>query len=984
MERMERKLASVLFVDLVASTDLVSGSDPEFVRRRVTRFFDSVAQCVTTHGGIVEKFAGDAVMAAFGVPLAHEDDGERAVRAALAILEKMHELGVEVRIGVETGEVVADASDSTFATGPAVNLAARLQQAAGSGEILIGPGTARLTQGLFEVTPTGSLDLRGFPEPVNAWRVDSACAGGRPLGTLQAPLVGREEELELLETTFSRTVRHGRTALFTVYGDPGVGKSRLAREFVAGLEGATVLSGRCLPYGEGVTYWPLAEMVKASAGISDDDPSEQAREKLRAYCEDEAVADLLGLAAGVLEALEGERAQQEIAWAARAWAEKLAQVQPLVLVFEDIHWAEEPLLDLIEHLAAWVKDAPLLLLCLARSELLDVRPTWGGGRVRSTAIELEPLPPEESEELVRALLAERDLTLDVEAILAKSEGNPLFVEETIRMLVEQDGHRADAGRIPDTLQALIAARIDRLAPAKRTALQRASVVGRIFWPTAIAHLSPESAAEEVEHALDDLLLRDLIVRESRSSITGEEAFKFKHVLIREVAYAGLSKSDRAEYHERFADWLHERAGEELLEIRAFHLDQAARLQEELDGRPSLELAEDAARALTKAGKRALAREAFRTARKLLLRAAELRPTLDRRYLAARAAWRLGDLTAVAVEMKEVRAAAAEAGERTLEGRALTALAESALLQRADAMEALRLLEQALEVLEGAHPEVLFDPLWNRAQVAGWLGDGSGYEEWAKRALAAARDAERKDLEALVTLGLAQTYLVRLEVSEAQPLAERAIELAEESGSVTGRAAGHWALAWLEHTRGRYAEAAEAYRTARDTYAEIGLTAMEASMNLHLGRVAIALGDESGAEKLLREAVRTLKGLKDRARLCEAQRTLAQLLAGQGRLEEAERLALEARETVGPEDRISLSTTKLALGVVRAAQGRDAEAEALMRQAVEGLERFELYAPEREALRVLAGFLRSRGREDEAAEAEERLSELMARSTAQIA
>src|SRR5919198_774021 len=308
---MERKLATVLF--------------PEVVRRRVTRFFEQVSRCIETHGGTVEKFAGDAVMAAFGIPRSHEDDAERAVRAALAIQESMGDLGVEARIGVEAGEVVADDSDSTFATGEAVNIAARLQQTAKPGQILIGPGAYRLTVGRAVTEDVGPLELRGRATPLWAWRVVSA-VDGAPHSRVEAPLVGRLAELELLENTYERAVRDRRAALFTIYGDPGVGKSRLAREFLAGLEGATVLVGRCLPYGEGVTYWPLAEMVKASAGITDDDPLDEAHEKLRACCEDEAVADLLGLAVGVLEAVEGDRSQQEIAWAAREFVDRLADV----------------------------------------------------------------------------------------------------------------------------------------------------------------------------------------------------------------------------------------------------------------------------------------------------------------------------------------------------------------------------------------------------------------------------------------------------------------------------------------------------------------------------------------------------------------------------------------------------------------------------------------------------------------------------------
>ena len=354
-QTVERKLATVLFVDLVDSTKLVTGSDPEVVRRKVTEFFDRVSHCVTVHGGIVEKFAGDAVLAAFGIPQAHEDDAERAARAGLGMRDAVRELGLEARIGIEAGEVVVDQGDSTFATGEAVNLAARLQQVAKPGEILLGPTAHRLARGRLLVEDAGPLELKGMGAALRSWRV---------VGTLDtrkvhitAPLVGRDTELELLENTYARTLRDGRAHLFTVYGEPGVGKSRLAREFVDSVEGASVLTGRCLPYGEGITYWPLAEMIKAATGISDDEPLEEAFEKLRACCEDDAVADLIGLAAGLLEAVEGERGAEEIAWAARAVMSTLGEVQPLVLFFEDIHWAEEPLLELIEHLADWVKSA---------------------------------------------------------------------------------------------------------------------------------------------------------------------------------------------------------------------------------------------------------------------------------------------------------------------------------------------------------------------------------------------------------------------------------------------------------------------------------------------------------------------------------------------------------------------------------------------------------------------------------------------------
>src|SRR5688572_21050260 len=498
-------------------------------------------------------------MAAFGIPQAHEDDAERAIRAAAAILDSVHGLGLEARIGVEAGEVVADDSDSTFATGEAVNVAARLQQAAQPGEILIGPLARRLTTACVETEEAGLLELKGFGAPLEAWRLVAVRDGDTRAPSVVASFIGRDFELELLQNTYARVARDRRAHLFTVYGDPGVGKSRLAREFAESVEGATILVGRSLPYGEGVTYWPLAEMVKVAAGIADDDPVQEAVGKLRACCGDDAVADLLALAVGVLEGIETERSQQEIAWAAREWAAELADARPLILVFEDVHWAEEPLLELIEHLAERVKDAPLMILCLARPELLDIRPSWGGGRLRAAATELEPLAPEESEELLDALLADRELsTSERKTLLEKTEGNPLFVEETTRMLLEGG---TSSKRIPDTLQAMIAARIDRLPRNEKRLLQRAAVIGRIFWEGAVERLLPD--LHDLEPVFDDLLQRDFVTRESRTTITGERAYRFKHVLIRDVAYAGLTKGARAELHQEVAGWLAEIAAEEL-------------------------------------------------------------------------------------------------------------------------------------------------------------------------------------------------------------------------------------------------------------------------------------------------------------------------------------------------------------------------------------------------------------------------------------
>ncbi len=970
---MERKLATVLFVDLVGSTALVSASDPEVVRRRVTGFFDQVSHCVATHGGIVEKFAGDAVLAAFGVAQAHEDDAERAVRAGLGILDAVRGLELEARVGIEAGEVVVDEADSTFATGEAIVLAARLQQAAEPGQILIGPGAWRLTHAGIETEEVGPLVVKGRAEPLPAWRVVCALDAPRPVGAVVAPFVGREAELELLANTFERTVRDSRAHLVTVYGEPGVGKSRLVREFVSSLEGATVLSGRCLPYGEGITYWPLAEMVKVSAGISDDDPVKKAMEKLRACCEDEAVADLLALASGALEAVEADRSQEEIAWAAREWAESLANVQPLVLVFEDIHWADEVLLELVEHLATWVREAPLLLLCLARPELLDVRSGWGGGRLRATAVELEPLRPPESEELLEALLGEDGVPPDARReLLEKTEGNPLFLEETVRMLTETaDGYAPE--RIPDTLQALIAARIDRLPGERKALVHRAAVIGRVFWEGAVRQLAADDLGE-ISPLLEDLLLRDFLLREPRSSIAGEKAFRFKHVLIREVAYAGLTKEERARHHARFAEWLRERAGEELLEIRAYHLDQAALLHAELEATVPPELARAAAAALEEAGRRALAREANRSGRKLLLRAIELEPALARRYHAALAASRLSDFPAVSREMEQVLEEARETGDASIEGKALTALAEVALLRDGDLPRACRLVDQALAVLD---PDERFPALQMRAKSAWWTGDWETHERVVTEALEIARRLGRKDLEAAALIEASTAFRHGDRLAEAGEMTSRALELARESGSIVARGEALSTLAAVRLYQGQVDEAQPLLEEARILLAEAGAAWNHARVLNDIAWAAQLRGDPATAEKVLRDAIRLLKPLEDRGTLCESQRGLAEVLIDLGRLDEAERLALEAIETVGEHDVSSRATTTMTLGLVRAAQGRDEEGERLFLEALALLEGAGFRNLELWILRRLDRFLRRRGREEEAAAYARRLDELAA-------
>jgi class 3 adenylate cyclase/tetratricopeptide (TPR) repeat protein len=955
----------VLVVDLVGSTALVAGTDPEVARRRVARFFELVTNAVEAHGGTVEKLAGDGVLAAFGVPLVHEDDAERALRAALQILAGIGVLGVECRIGIEAGEVVSD-GDASFATGKAVSLAAGLQQAASPNEVLVGEGARGLAGHAVELEEVGPRTLAGFAEPVQVWR--AVCAPerrGRPFGVLSAPLIGREVELALLRNTFARTARDRRAHLVTIYGEPGVGKSRLARDFAAGLEGATVLVGRCLPYGEGVTYWPLAEMVKASAGITDDDPAEKAREKLLARCHDEAVVDLLALASGVGDAADSDRSRHEIAWAARAWAEGVAADGPVVLGFEDIHWAEEPLLGLVEHLAGRVRAAPLLIVCLARPELLEVYPGWGGGRIRSATIELGALDRHDSESLVDALLADAALSPELrDDVLAKTEGNPLFVEETVRMLADGTHGRAP---IPDTVQALIAARIDGLPRAAKIVLQRAAVIGRVFWRGAVAELSGD--VEDVDEVVDGLLMRDFLLRESHSSISGEDAFRFKHILIREIAYSGLTKSARAELHAAFAAWLQERGVEELVEIRAYHLDRAVALLTELDGGAAPELVREAASALEAGGMRALAREANRSGRHLLLRAVELEPTLERRYQAARAAWRLDDIPAVGLEMERVRADAHDAGDRRIEGRALIALGEVVVFRDSDAPRSRQLIEEALALLEPGDFMGRFDALRELSTLARWAGDRAGARTYAHQAFDVSRESGRKDVMSAAANGLASSFLWAYELDRAEEFALEARRLAEETGGIVTRGQALNVLANVAELRGASAEAIALYEEAIALFAEAGAVLEQARSLNHLAELVFLRGDADRGERLAREAVRMLKPLGDRGYLCESQRILAEILVQKGRLEEAERSALEALEIVGPQDVTSLATTRMALGLVRAAQGRDAEAEHLLRDAVDRATRLAPGWICAGTVRRLALFLRARGRPGEADELE---------------
>jgi class 3 adenylate cyclase/tetratricopeptide (TPR) repeat protein len=924
----ERKVATVLFVDLVDSTTLVAGADPEVVRGRVSAYFERVSASIARHGGTVEKFAGDAVMAAFGVPAAHEDDALRALRAALELVPEVEALGLAVRVGVESSEVVVDEAESTFATGEAVNLAARLQQAAEPGQILLGQGVRRATAGTVEAESVGPLEVKGWPEPLWAWRLLRVHDPRRlPLGT---PFIGREAELELLENSFRRAVRDSTAQLVTVFGEPGLGKSRLVAEFLDSLERVTTLSGRTLPYGEGVTYWPLASMIKASAGITDDNPASEAFEKLRRSCESEAVAELLAAALGVLGAAEGERTPEELTWAALRWAEQLASLQPLVLVFEDVHWAEEPLLDLIEHLARSLRDVPVLVVAIARPDLLDARPSWGGGIRRASAIDLAPLAPPESEELAQALLAGSDVPPAQQAVvLDRAEGNPLFLEEIARMLRETE----EVDRLPDTVQALIAARIDRLDPAEKRVLQSAALIGRIFWRDALETLDAEL---DVHTLLDRLLDREFVVPEERSTISGVRAFRFKHVLIRDVAYGGMSKALRAVKHEAFARWLDEHARDELVGIRAHHLDEAARLRGELEGAIPDELAHAAASALEETGRRALRRGAFVVARRTLLRAGELEPSAGRRYLAAHAAWRLSDVPTVLEETEAALAEARAARLPDIEGRALILLADLALHAESDVARAHDLADEALAILPADEPAGLYDAHSLIARIFWWRGDAAGVTRHAEAMIDVAHEAGWPELESLALTWLASVAGVQGDDARGLELIDRAQMLAESSGS---REALGFALAVRGRRYGKD-ESEEAERwllEALDVLRETGAAGRYGWALSNLAGVYEERCDIPRAEKTFREAVGVLRGTHEQGYLVEAERGLAEVLAQQGKIDEADRIVAAVQRRVGREDVWTQASILHATGIVRAAQGRTDEALAAFSAALEIIE-----------------------------------------------
>jgi len=560
----ERRIVSVLFVDLVGFTSRAERLDPEDVRAILTPYHERARTELERFGGTVEKFVGDAVMAVFGAPTAYGDDAERAVRAAIAIRDWAGEDGLQVRLAVNTGEAIVTLEarpghGEAMVAGDVVNTAARLQSAAPVGAVLVGEHTHSATRGSIEYRPAQPVRAKGKAEPIRAWLALRAVVAAGERAPAPVPLVGRDDELAMLRSIWERVAGEGRSRLVTVFGPAGIGKSRLALEFAQHVAagGGRAIRGRSTPYGASSPYSAFAQHVKQVAGVFDSDELDDARRKLRRGLE-----ELLGPASAeehappleILVGIEGEDAVAEretLFFSARVLVEALAREAPTLLVFEDIHWADASLLDLLETLASRARDVPLLLLALARPEILSERPGWGGGLPAYTALPLERLSDEASRTLAERLLERLEAAdAPAEVVARTGEGNPLFIEELAASLAEHSTR--DAGHLPTSVRAIVSARLDALPPGERSVLVDASVVGRVFWRGALAEMEPRDGLSAVLGSLEE---RDLIRREAVSRIVGDQQFAFKHGLIHDVAYATLPRAARRDRHAAVARYL---------------------------------------------------------------------------------------------------------------------------------------------------------------------------------------------------------------------------------------------------------------------------------------------------------------------------------------------------------------------------------------------------------------------------------------------
>ena len=892
-----RKTVTVLFCDVAGSTELGERLDPEALRAVMTRWFEAMRAPVERVDGTVEKFIGDAVMAVFGVPTVHEDDAFRAVQAAVEMRDAAVPLGLQVRIGVNTGEVVTGDGATTLVTGDAVNTAKRLEEAAAPGEILIGAATRRLVANATVLEPAGAVAAKGKREPVEAWRVLDTIADAMPYARrLDAPLVGRVRELALLDDELGAVVRDAACRLVTVTGNAGVGKSRLAREFLARAgPDARVVTARCVPYGDGITFLPLRELL-AEAG----------EERL----------------------LDGA-SSEETFFAVRRLFERLAAERPLLVCFEDLHWAQPTFLDLIEYVAGWSRGAPILLLCLARPELSDERPRWPGA-----AIALEALSGDESAALLDELAAEWPIDRSArQQIEEAAEGNPLFLEQLVAMVAE---YGPDAA-IPPTIQALLAARLDRLEPNERAVLERASVAGRDFSRAAVAELSRDDQRDDVAATLLSLVRKELI-RPDLSGAQDEDRFRFRHALIRDAAYNGIPKALRAELHERFAAWLDVRGAED--ELVGYHLEQTARYRAEL-GVPDDALAERAGALLAAAGRRAHIRDDMPAARSLLDRALSLADLGQGRPVALRglaaASWAVGDIDAAAAAIDEAIETAARTGDVQQEwyGRLERAARRHQLHAADDDLG--EVATEAVRVFGSLGDDAGLCRAWRRLALLSYsAGHCAEAAEQAERALEHARRADDA-AEVTRTADLFCSALV-YGPEPAARAARRCRELLDDDApSRVLEAAVVSGLAYLAAMQGSFDEAHAHAARAAAIYEELALPLLRAGLAEVIAAIEILAGDLGAAERELRlgRGLFADAGAGPLAGYMAA--SLARVVLESGRLDEAEELVEIARSAVDERDLGGFVDTRLAAARLAELRGQPDEAARLAHEAVVRLE-----------------------------------------------
>jgi len=929
-----RKTVTILFTDIVDSTSFAAALDPEVLRMVMRRYFDTVRTVVERHGGTLEKFIGDAAIAVFGIPQMHEDDPLRAVRAATELrdallrlnreLERDHGLMIQVRTGINTGEVLAGdaASGQSLATGVAVTVAMRLQQAALPGETLLGDATRTVLREAATMEPVEPVDAGGSLGRVPAFRLVALgeSAGLRPQAS--ASLVGRQDELNRLQSAFELVRDERRSRVVVILGDAGIGKTRLTSEFVSALGAeATALVGRCVSYGEGATYLPLAEIVRQAA------PTRPQATIAALLDGDEHAALIADRMSELTGRAEGHAPTGELFWAVRRFFEALAARRPLVVVVEDVHWAEPTLLDLVEYLGAWISDAQILVLCIARPELLEKRPGW---KSSTETITLDPLSGAEAGTLLAELAGETELLEKTHArIVAIAEGNALFVEQLLAYVTDIGPDALDEA-VPASIEALLASRLDSLDTEDRAVLERAAVVGKDFVRSAVRHLSPPETVATVDRRLVTLERRGLI-QALRSRESPDDEFRFHHVLIRDVTYAGITKEQRADLHERHASWLEQR--DEADELVGHHAEQAHRFRSELRSTdPELErLAAWAGDRLAAAGIRAWKRADNPATINLLGRAARLLPrqgparaeVLCELGIAQR--WS-GDFDGAE---KTLDVAIGSAQDRRVELRARLERAHLRLFSESstNSDDLLRLATEAIPIFEELDDDRGLGRAWRhvgyvRGGIQGRLAD---WQEAAERALVHYRRSGWSASGCLAELGAA---LFHGPTPVGEALA-RCDELLEQATDRTGRANVLCFMGGLVGLESRFEEARRLLLEATATYEEIGETyALANNSGRVCGRVELLAGDVDSAERALRECCEIFDRIHDEAGLSTVAAELADALYLQGREEEASDWIDLAQKRAADDDVNAQHTWRRVRAKLLARQGAFPEAKAL--------------------------------------------------------